>query len=98
MISPEDVQKLAALARIQLTHDEEVSLAKDMENILDFVAQIQSVSGSEDGVIGSTKEKVRNVLREDLHPHQSGIHTEAILHEAPQREGDYIKVKKILGS
>ena len=35
-------------------------------------------------------------MREDDNPHAGGIYTEAVLNEAPEREGDYIKVKKIL--
>lgn len=93
MISREDVQKLASLARIKLTAEEEERFAKDMESILGYVTQIQAVSGT---VETKGTEKVKNVLREDTDPHESGIHTEVILHEAPQREGDYVKVKKIL--
>jgi Asp-tRNA(Asn)/Glu-tRNA(Gln) amidotransferase C subunit len=43
------------------------------------------------------KELVRNVLREDANPHESATFTEAILKNAPSRQGDYFKVKKILG-
>jgi aspartyl-tRNA(Asn)/glutamyl-tRNA(Gln) amidotransferase subunit C len=93
MISREDVRKLAALARIKLSPEEEETFAKDMEHILGYVTQIQKVSGTVD-VKG--KEKVKNVLRKDDKPHESGIHTEAILAEAPRREGNYVKVKKIL--
>ena len=97
MISPEEIRKLASLARIQISEREEASLAKDMDSILDFVKQIQSVSTD---ATKTTKERVRNVLRPDTNPHESGIHTEAILAEAPQTEtkegGRFIKVKKIL--
>ena len=37
-----------------------------------------------------------NITREDEKPHKSGVYTKKILSEAPEREGDYIKVKKIL--
>lgn len=93
MISREDVQKLANLARIKLTPEEEEKFAKDMENILGYVTQIQNVSAAIDA---RGTEKVKNAMRDDDHAHESGIHTEAILNEAPKREGDYIKVKKIL--
>jgi hypothetical protein len=35
-------------------------------------------------------------MREDGEPHESGIYTQKILEQAPAREKDYIKVKKIL--
>ncbi len=93
MISKDDVKKLAALARIKLTSEEEEKFAKDMENILGFVNQIQKVTSTVDA---RGSEKLTNVLRDDDHPHEPGIHTEAILAEAPKRKGDYIQVKKIL--
>jgi aspartyl-tRNA(Asn)/glutamyl-tRNA(Gln) amidotransferase subunit C len=94
MISKDDVKKLANLARIKLTPEEEEKFAKDMESILGYVTQIQNVS---DTVDARGSEKVKNTLREDTMPHESGIHTEAILAEAPKRKGDYVQVKKILG-
>ena len=39
---------------------------------------------------------LRNVLREDKEPHESGQFTESILSEAPGKERGYFKVKKIL--
>ena len=94
MISRQDIQKLASLSRIKLTPEEEEKFAQDMDNILGYVTAIQTASGSADT---RSTEKIINALREDDHPHESGIHTDAILHEAPQRKGNYIQVKKILG-
>ena len=112
-ISRDDVKKLAALARIKISADEEENLAKDIENILAYVTQIQefsataleksSGSGASEPVkstkpVGGRQEKarVRNVLRPDENPHEPGAFTEEILAEAPKRQGQYVKVKKIL--
>lgn len=97
MISSEDVRKLAALARIKLEPGEEESLAKDMENILGYVKQIQEVKLETNlGDISAEKERVRNVLRSDDNVYEPEMFTEAILAEAPKRKGQYVKVKKIL--
>jgi len=93
MISQDDVKKLAALARIKLTEKEEEKFAKEIDGIVGYVAHIQKFTAGENT---QGQEKVKNVLREDKNPHESGIHTETILAEAPQREGNYVKVKKIL--
>jgi aspartyl-tRNA(Asn)/glutamyl-tRNA(Gln) amidotransferase subunit C len=93
MISRDDVRKLAVLARIKLSEGEEDKLAKDMRSILGYVEQIQKVSGDADT---RGREVLKNVMREDAHPHESGLHTEALLTEAPRREDNYVKVKKIL--
>jgi aspartyl-tRNA(Asn)/glutamyl-tRNA(Gln) amidotransferase subunit C len=93
MISGDEVKKLANLARMKLTPEEEQSLSKDMGNILEYVHQIQKVSaGDEDRDMSA----IRNIMRDDAMPHESGLHTEELLAEAPEREGNYVKVKKIL--
>ena len=93
MITQEDIKKLAALARIKLSDEEVVGLQKDMQNILGFVTQIQEASGS---LKEGEKERVRNIWREDANPHETGVYTETILAEAPDRKGDYLRVKNIL--
>jgi len=98
-----DIEHLAKLSRIEIPEEEKESLSKDLENILGHVGQIQSASASlgRDGEVTGEKTKktagkLRNVMREDKNPHEPGIYTEKILKEAPEREGDYVKVKKIL--
>jgi aspartyl-tRNA(Asn)/glutamyl-tRNA(Gln) amidotransferase subunit C len=92
-ITTEDIKKLATLARMKLSPEEEADLAGSMDDILGYVDQIKEVSGTFES---TEKEKTRNVMRPDEGAHESGIHTAAILAEAPAREGDYVKVKKIL--
>jgi len=73
MISRNDIQKLAALARIKLTEHEEEKFTKEIDSILGYVADIQKASGTGDmQVMGKNK----NTLREDMNPHESGIHTD----------------------
>ena len=40
--------------------------------------------------------KLRNVMREDENPYEKGLYTEKLLEEAPEREENFVKVKKIL--
>ncbi len=93
MISPEDVKKLANLSRLALSDEEVVRFTRDIDAVLGYVGQITKVANSGEK---SEKPSVRNVLREDRDPHESGIYTETLLAEAPEREGDSLKVKKIL--
>ncbi len=93
MITQEDIKKLAALARIKLSDEEVVGLQKDMQNILGFVTQIQQASGS---LKEGDKERVRNVWRDDINPHETGVNTETLLAEAPDRKADCVRVKNIL--
>ncbi|MDD5050420.1 MAG: Asp-tRNA(Asn)/Glu-tRNA(Gln) amidotransferase subunit GatC [Candidatus Pacebacteria bacterium] len=93
MISTQDIEKLAELARIELKEEEKVKLAKEIDGILGYIDQIKT-AGSKD--IARAKEPVRNIFREDKNPHESGTHTDALVAEFPRKEGNYLKVKKIL--
>ena len=95
MIERKDIDKLAALARIEMTDDEKGSILKDLESILGYVSEIQEVATTE----APAEERIgmlKNVMREDANPTAERTHTEEIVASAPRREGDYIKVKKIL--
>jgi aspartyl/glutamyl-tRNA(Asn/Gln) amidotransferase C subunit len=91
------VEKLAKLSRIDLTPEEALSLSQELGSVLDYVSEIKEAGLA---ARGDTQDKsayaLRNVMREDATPHESGIYTNEILEQVPEREGDYIKVKKIL--
>ncbi|MCB1722184.1 MAG: Asp-tRNA(Asn)/Glu-tRNA(Gln) amidotransferase subunit GatC [Chromatiaceae bacterium] len=42
-LSPEEVAKIAHLARLAVTDDDKVALGRDLSNILDLVAQMDAV-------------------------------------------------------
>jgi len=88
-----DVQKLAELARIDMTEEEKAEILHDMQEILGYVEQIAEVATEEKAVEPGEH---RNVMREDENPHESGAHTEEILKEVPEKQNGYIKVKSIL--
>ena len=92
MITKEDLQNLARLARIEISESETESLVKEIDSILGYVGQIQEISTP-----GVEKTPVlRNVMRDDVVNCQPKQYTEDILSLAPSREKDYLKVKKIL--
>lgn len=93
MITITEIEKLAELSRIELATHEKEALRGQFDAILGYVDQIKQVTNATViPVVGD----LRNVMRPDTNPHESGIHTEAILANAPAREGNYLKVKKIL--
>ena len=94
MIERKTIEGLALLARIKVSPEEAEALRKEIDPILEFVNQINGVAGTSEAPEAGA---VRNVMREDAFPHESGIHTEALLNNAPEREGMFLKVKKILG-
>jgi len=94
MIDKKDIEKLAELSRIEISLEEKEILAGDMDAIIEYVSEIKNVGG--DLNIEPEAGILKNVMREDEDPHEKGKYTEDILREAPQKEGDYIKVKQIL--
>lgn len=98
MIEMKEIEKLAQLSRITLTEQEKVAFQKEIGSILAYIQQIQKVSGTPKTAEerAMQKEEVRNVLREDTDAHVTGEYTEALLKNVPKRDGQYVKVKKIL--
>jgi aspartyl-tRNA(Asn)/glutamyl-tRNA(Gln) amidotransferase subunit C len=94
MISAKDIEKLASLARIKIEENEKEQFGKEIDSILGYVNQIKEakVSLDQSERVGD----IKNVLREDANPHETGVNTEKLLNEAPGREGQFVKVKKIL--
>jgi len=94
MLEIKDIEKLATLARIKLTDEEKRSFLKEIDPILDYVAQIKEVSGK----ISNTKKarEHRNITRPDENESSVGFHTEVLVAEMPEKENNYLKVKKIL--
>lgn len=97
MISADDVKKLAGLGRLALTDEEIATLQGEITSILAYVDVIQKVPLPE-GRTASAHLDIQNVMREDENPHESGKFTEELLSQAPRRQGNYLKVKKILGN
>ncbi|CEJ46874.1 Aspartyl/glutamyl-tRNA(Asn/Gln) amidotransferase subunit C (Asp/Glu-ADT subunit C) [Umezakia ovalisporum] len=93
MIDREQVQKVALLARLELTPEEEQQFTKQLGSILDYVEQFNEVDVS--NVSPTTRAiDVSNVTRKDeLQPYPE---REAILNSAPEQEGEFFKVPKIL--
>ena len=92
-IELKDVEHLLGLARITVSDSEKELLRHDLEEILAYVSQVKDVTAE---LFVPTAGELRNVMREDENPHESGIFTEDILKQAPARDGNRISVKKIL--
>ncbi len=94
-VSSDDVKRLANMSRIALSEAEVEKLRGEIESILAYVDTVQKVALPE-GVAASPHLDVVNAMRDDNNPHDSGMHTEELLKQAPDRDGNYLKVKKVL--
>ena len=95
----EKVLKLAELARIEISESEAESLSKEFDAILNYVGEVKSITSPQPLSLSKERGKGRNVfniMREDGEGHESGIYTEKILEQAPDRVDNFVRVKKIL--
>jgi aspartyl-tRNA(Asn)/glutamyl-tRNA(Gln) amidotransferase subunit C len=93
-ISADDVRKVAGLARLALAEEKIATYTAQLERILEYVDHLQAVDT--EGVPPTTRAmEVVNVTREDkVEPTPV---REDLLNLAPQREGDFFRVPRILG-
>jgi len=93
MITLQDIEKLATLSRLSLTDDEKEKYRGEIDSILGYIDILKKVSTDKCAPVMSRN---KNVLREDINPHESGVYTDKLLKLAPRNEDGYVKVKKIL--
>jgi aspartyl-tRNA(Asn)/glutamyl-tRNA(Gln) amidotransferase subunit C len=92
MLSIEEVEKIAKLARLDLTPEEKKKYAEELGRILDYIGQLKEVDTKN---IEPTAQVtgLSNVTRED---EVFGCDdTAAILKEVPHLEGRGVKVKAV---
>ncbi len=89
----DDVNKLATLARIEMSDAEKQEFLGNMESILNYIDIIKNAT-----IEGVEREvgDLRNVMREDENPYEGGEFTDKILNQAPSTEDGFVKVKQIL--
>lgn len=88
----QDVKKIADLARLELTHEELELYAGQLSNILAYVNQLQELD-TKDVPITAQVTGLSNVFREDVVT-ECEVKRE-ILGQAPDRDGDGVKVKSV---
>ena len=96
MISKEDIEGLANLARLKLKDGEANALVSDINNILGYVGQVSSFSAE---ISTLEKPAVRNVMRRDApreETDQLSGKEEAVRSQFPKREGQFNVVRKII--
>ena len=95
MIDREQVHKVALLARLELSPEEEAQFTTQLGSILDYFAQLSELDVTD--VQPTTRAiDVSNVTRsDDLQPYGE---REAMLTNAPDQEGDFFKVPQILSA
>lgn len=95
-LTPEDVDRIAALAHLELTPEERVRFTRQLAEILDYAEQVREVDTA--GVPPTTHVLTpHTVFRED--EARPGLPREAALGGAPaaSREAGLFKVPRVIG-
>ncbi len=93
-ISKADVVHVARLARLRLSSGEIAMYQEQLSRILDLVGEMDDDRLAVMPAMAHTQDLV-NVLREDVP--RPGLERERLLGSAPDTEGEFFRIPKILG-
>ncbi|MDQ1282123.1 MAG: Aspartyl/glutamyl-tRNA(Asn/Gln) amidotransferase subunit [Patescibacteria group bacterium] len=98
-----DLENVATLSRLSLTEEEKEKFLNEMKEILNYVGQVADMAGGNlESSGGATYGNQflnsfnKNETREDVILNQGGEYTEKLLSDAPDRQGDFVKVSKVI--
>jgi len=94
---PDEVRRIAALARLRLTEEEAGALAKDFAAILEYVDRLRArdeADSAEPLVHAVPSEEPATTLRAD--EPAPGLSRETVLKMAPDRSGNLVRVPRVL--
>lgn len=95
LLTREEVLHVARLAQFTLTEEEVKKFQEQLSEVLGYVGKLQTVET--EGVPETSQVTgLGNVSREDRVDHGRCLSREMVQENAPQTEGDYIKVRAVM--
>lgn len=94
-LSKDEIQHIAKLARLELTDEELKKYGDQLSAILNYIDQLKEVDVKGVEPIAQVT-GLENVLREDKVENWDKAEIEAALKDAPERQGMFIKVKRVI--
>jgi len=96
-VTPEDVERVAELAHLELTSEESAGMLRDLNAILDYVAELNQLDTS--GVVplaqvSELAEADPSAPRPDVV--EPSLHRAVVMREAPETDGAFFKVPKVI--
>ncbi len=92
-VSLNDVDKIAALAKLKFADEEKVKLQKELNKILEYIDQLDELNLEDIEPLENMNES-ENVLRKD--EVFTWLTTDEALRNAPSKTGKFFKVPKVL--
>lgn len=94
MASVDDVERLAGLARIDISAEDRARIAGEFESILEYISQLNELDIATDGA--PRLPKLHNAFRTDADAYKPATWTERIVRLFPAKVGNALSVKKII--
>ena len=92
-LSREEVQRVAVLARLRLTPEEQSRLTEELDRILGYMDKLNQLDTADVDLFSHTA-NITNKPREDQVTNRPNA--DALLANAPDRDGTFFKVPKII--
>lgn len=96
-VTAEEVRRVAELAYLKLTSDEEIRMQRDLNAILDYIAQLNELDTSQIEPMAQVAEVLGNsplALRAD--EQRPSLPRRGIMAAAPDTDGTFFKVPKVI--
>lgn len=93
-MAPEEVKKLALLARLKLREDELQQMGPQLTQILDFVHQLSELDTAEVEPMTTALDVVNRWQTDEVRP---GLTVEQAMANAPQEDGSCFLVPPVIG-
>lgn len=94
-LTEEQVRHVAKLARLNCTDEEIATFTSQLSAILDYVTQLEEVDTTDVEPLAHCL-AVQNVFRDDVV--KPSLSNDEALANAPQRDGEFFTVPKVLGA
>ena len=94
MITDKDVTYVAELANLELTPQERERMLRDLNSILDYIGRLNELDTSNAPPMAQTLLPVAEAMRKDAL--QTCLPREAALKNAPDSDGEFFRVPKVI--
>lgn len=95
-VTVDDVERVAELANVELTPEESGRMLRDLNAILDYVAELNELDT--EGVAPLAQVSELNAVATALRPDavRSSLDRAAVMSQAPETDGAFFKVPKVI--
>ena len=93
-LSKEEVETVARLARLAISEEEKELFSRQLSDILTYIGKLKELDTSKVKPTSHVLD-LHNVLRDDVV--RDCLNPDEVLPGAPERDGDYFRVPKIIG-